>query len=692
MTVVKSPIHIHFLLIFRPSCIPPPHDPLQKSHKMNILQSLKAKTTIEHDIFCNHISRKENLRSGVKFDERSLLDLLLNSKGKDRDLLINDPDIEDDEIQNGRWEPTRALGEGGFGCVTLYEKKVNGQVVDSMALKESKYSQRNAYDSQEGIIKEAVYQYSLNMTNDSQTLLLRRYKYLSRQKRTRMYLEAGHCDLNVLRRRYRAWDKYLPEMFLWKVFLSLAKAADKMEKGHEPWRYFNIRKRISQVMPEDVFLLHFDIKPHNILLTDPDADATQSEADYPEVKLADFGLAQALQCLGLQNPTSYWGRGTEGFIPPEQNNVGAQWKKPPNRQQPLPPLPNGLKYTRVTAGELVRNDRASYGICFTSAHNIWAIGKSMSDLTYLEEHEEYEKQMPLEHLEEETYSRIGLDMIGVRQTKWYEIFSEELRRTITSCLDIDAENRPTAERLIQACERGLQRHETQLRDFEAAMGVGATDDRYRKLYFRGNEINDMKPGECDFQKSKGLYRRLQEEANIAFDGDLKLPPKWQPFINDIEAEARLKGLWLPGVQDFRREGGKIIFRPQNGPNVPDTQARPRMNEAMNQLGRLITQANGGNDELDAPNQQDGLDVLEELEARRNLLLEGQLDVQAAFALYKARNPDKVAADPNAVFYTQQQRQTPNNVDDDSENGGGGAGLPDHRQRQRQQSQQKSTTT
>jgi serine/threonine protein kinase len=55
-------------------------------------------------------------------------------------------------------------------------------------------------------------------------------------------------------------------------------------------------------MADDVFLLHFDIKPHNILLTDPDADTPQSDGDYPEVRLADFGLAHVLQCLGLQNP------------------------------------------------------------------------------------------------------------------------------------------------------------------------------------------------------------------------------------------------------------------------------------------------------------------------------------------------------------------------------------------------------
>jgi hypothetical protein len=316
----------------------------------------------------------------------------------------------------------------------------------------------------------------------------------------------------------------------------------------------------------------------------------------------------------------------------------------------------------------------------------------MSDLTYLEEREEYEKQMPLEHLEEDTYNKIGLDMIGVRQTKWYEIFSEELRTTVTSCLSIEANNRPTAEELIRACERGLQRHEKQLRHYEDTMGLGATDDRYRKLYFRGNEINDMKPEECDFPKSRGLYRRLQEEANVAFDGDLKLPPKWQSIINNVEAEAQLKGLWLPGLQDFRREAGKIIFRPQNEPKLPDAQARPRMNQAMNKLGRLITPANGGKDELEAPNQRNELDLLEELDVRRNLLLEAQLDVEAALALYKQQNSKRVGADPNVAFYTQQQQRPPPNPvtsasdSNDANSGGGGrAPLPDQRQQDQQQS-------
>lgn len=293
----------------------------------------------------------------------------------------------------------------------------------------------------------------------------------------------------------------------------------------------------------------------------------------------------------------------------------------------------------------------------------------MSDLTFLDESDGYELLMPPEMAEEATYARIGGDMIGVRNTSFYQAFSPALRQTITACLAIEASERPSAQTLIATCQQCIRASEAQLRDFEATTG----DFGRRKLFYNGNEINQMTPGNCDFAKSKALYCRLMEEANIAVDGDLKLPEKWKPIIDEVEAEHQAYGLFPPGRQPFRRENGKVVFRPDDSPSsgMPENRgagrddpsvlvqqdlSRRQMNRAINQLGRLIVEANGGVDELDIVDERgaivqhegmDELDVLEELEARRRLLLEAQLNVEVAFELWKQRNPDKVRIDANA---------------------------------------------
>ena len=54
-------------------------------------------------------------------------------------------------------------------------------------------------------------------------------------------------------------------------------------------------------------VLHLDLKPHNIIITDPAA---------PEIKILDFGLAQLGQAAGLE--AAPHGAGTLGYTPPER--------------------------------------------------------------------------------------------------------------------------------------------------------------------------------------------------------------------------------------------------------------------------------------------------------------------------------------------------------------------------------------
>ena len=50
--------------------------------------------------------------------------------------------------------------------------------------------------------------------------------------RIRLYFDyAPFCDLEVLRMRHRAWEKHLPELFIWHVFHSLALAVQLLNEG-----------------------------------------------------------------------------------------------------------------------------------------------------------------------------------------------------------------------------------------------------------------------------------------------------------------------------------------------------------------------------------------------------------------------------------------------------------------------------
>lgn len=92
---------------------------------------------------------------------------------------------------------------------------------------------------------------------------------------------------------------------------SLAKAAQVMYKGSDAaaseggWRE----------------VIHRDIKPGNVFLSEPSAAQGAAWPLYPAVKLADFGHSVETNAFDppTNNPRSYRSiSGTAGFIPPEQ--------------------------------------------------------------------------------------------------------------------------------------------------------------------------------------------------------------------------------------------------------------------------------------------------------------------------------------------------------------------------------------
>lgn len=105
------------------------------------------------------------------------------------------------------------------------------------------------------------------------------------------YCEGG--DLFDLVRQYDIHNKHIPELFIWHTFLGIGGALDFLHHGFDP-RFDN-----------RVGIVHRDVKPENIFLRLP-----TNSADYPDVVLADFGMASF-------EFATYDSAGTDVWQPPE---------------------------------------------------------------------------------------------------------------------------------------------------------------------------------------------------------------------------------------------------------------------------------------------------------------------------------------------------------------------------------------
>ena len=265
--------------------------------------------------------------------------------------------FEEDEEEDKEWGPVRLLGKGGWGCVGLWQKRDDqNQVIDELALKEQKFKETRTPEHLEvdprkfpRLLKEAVIQRDLNKKGTNAILRLRGYKYIDwgtrqleelrrpiKEGRYRMYLAyAPHGDLEHLKELYRAWDHYLPELFVWHVFHRLAVASHALHDAPPADSLYYDSKEISLIQKllerqkktagsdhkqrsldlRFWFCLHLDLKPLNVLLDDELEDVTQGseEDDMPAPKLSDFGIAEYTGWDDTRNPEEFWSQGTVGY-------------------------------------------------------------------------------------------------------------------------------------------------------------------------------------------------------------------------------------------------------------------------------------------------------------------------------------------------------------------------------------------
>jgi serine/threonine protein kinase len=140
---------------------------------------------------------------------------------------------------------------------------------------------------------EAVIQSQLSSMESSENInSLRKYKYYPSQEpefgTARLYMEyAKWGNLEVLLDRYRAWDKYLPELFLWHTFIGLARAIDLMRRCPTQWQpttlddveAAEVDDELTDEIKQRDFILHGDLKTANVVL----GKRTRFEFECPSV-------------------------------------------------------------------------------------------------------------------------------------------------------------------------------------------------------------------------------------------------------------------------------------------------------------------------------------------------------------------------------------------------------------------------
>jgi len=359
------------------------------------------------------------------------------------------------------------------------------------------------------------------------------------------YLEyAPHGDLNRLIARYRAWNRYLPEQFLWHVFDSLAKAIQTI--ADQPTVVGDLPEKTSayRTINRNSRIIHFDIKPDNIFLgykklflNDSGLHGGSNGEKYPLIKLADFGAGEFLSGHNHINPANFWENGTTFYLPPEQMLYGVTWADPPKSdwvdQQ------DELGSTIEWSHEDYRRHLEEHKYHFTQAMNVWNVGKVMYDLMTLSKKWDYALLSTQNYLTYERHEHNAIenfDEVPFRRTNMRERtktdpkeFSDELTGLIQECMKSRVTDRIKARELFRRTQEGLSRCTEQLSE-------GSEPD----VWFSANEINNMPAGTETFKYFEGGKIGGQD---------------WDPDIDELlggDYDPDWPQLQLPGIEWVKR--------------------------------------------------------------------------------------------------------------------------------------------
>ncbi|KIW92513.1 uncharacterized protein Z519_06360 [Cladophialophora bantiana CBS 173.52] len=436
--------------------------------------------------------------------------------------------FEDDQKDDEEWGPIRLLGKGGYGMVGLWQKRNDkNQIIDEVVCKETEYLEnKTRVDEIEvdpraypRILTEAAIHSDINARHPGVSPHLRKYKFIShatrgQKGRYRFYLEyCPYGNLHHLGRLYRCWNTYLPEVFIWHVFYSLAKACEAL-RNTPPLNSKAIKEEyFENLVHDELFCLHLDWKPENILLGYP-----HEGEEYPSALLNDYGISMYTTSKEGQrqlNPGLIWWRGTHTHKTPEQIHFGVNWEIPPDggwiRSQD--DQNRELPWKRAAALREVENTQPNADVLFDHSMNIYGVGHTMFDIVTLAASAKHLGRIRAKSLKR--FQQNGNHQISSVYTKKPGVYSSRLRHLIHRCLDPDPANRPTQLELMDETRRGLR----------LAIKRAKRDRKFpAKVCFRADEINDMPLGDAGFQPLRKELKNLIESQFVDPDAPkLKLP-------------------------------------------------------------------------------------------------------------------------------------------------------------------------
>lgn len=378
------------------------------------------------------------------------------------------------------WKFVRFLGKGAFGAAALYQQQDDQQQLhDAVAIKAAMRAQRVEGEPDNGgwplITMEAAVMTQLNDCVDfkgvDEFVYLRKYTNAPQMPtpwplmHDAYYLEyCPYGDLQQLKMHHQAWQKHVPEVFLWHLFQSFARASQTMAYGRFQWLGHNateLDKKTYDYLDKvpGAFILHGDVKPANILLTPPvaDKDRPAGYPEFPSVRLGDFGCARVLHAENDNSRRWNLRRGTREYQAPElrTNNFDRLW--------------NQKWYRRAGKGvsKLLGNKH------ITPSADLWAFAAIIWELMTLRD---------ITELSDAVDSQVRLAPFGksVRGSPVHKAqlmlplgsnaprYSAELQTLIAECLELDPAERLSSSYVLRETLRNtLEKYDILCRDIKA---------------------------------------------------------------------------------------------------------------------------------------------------------------------------------------------------------------------------------
>ncbi|KAI1609090.1 kinase-like domain-containing protein [Exophiala viscosa] len=448
-------------------------------------------------------------------------------------LFSRDISLPDDQ----EWSFERPLGKGSYGAAALFVKVDETQkVVDEFALKVADLNPNSlVHKAKVDLTHEAAI---MAQTNDWKTdSIVRLRQFNVSGDYARYYFEFCRYEtLETLRLKYKAWNTYLPELFLWHVFSSLAEGCARFGSG--PFKNL-ASSRFGQSMP-DGYLLHNDIKTENILLGSNMTKDSQRKW-YPIPKFADFGLSIiTAPNEALRNQARFLQVGSRAWYPPEQRTSFMQ---------------DYRKYYFHQPGTSSTIQRDQHKILAQA--NLWAVGAVMYSMITMNEIDDLSERVndllmgtPLAR---RTFD--GTNIIKRFDPGVTRQYSPELLSLVQACLRIRPQDRPSPQTLRRDAERGL----SQCQDRETAQ-LGTEGRRERLIVACGpGEMGNLPDGGANFEKDETFWRSFAEHLLwIPKDWDVPCPPNppeslpANPNWPDALRE-RVQERWAAAVQEQREQ-------------------------------------------------------------------------------------------------------------------------------------------